>query len=107
MLLRTVNAEDLERFFEHQRDPEALRMAAFSSRERDAFITHWRTNVLRPENLSRTIVVDGVVAGTIGSWSQDGNRLVGYWVDRAQWGRGVATGALNAFLDVHVDCHRH
>jgi hypothetical protein len=55
MILRNVTDEDLPIFFEHQRDPEALRMAAFSSRERDAFMTHWRTKVLRPENVSRVL----------------------------------------------------
>lgn len=100
MILRNVTAEDLAIFFEHQRDAEALRMAAFQSRERDAFLTHWRTNVLRPENMTRTIVVDGVVAGYVGSWDQDGLRLVAYWVGREHWARGVATRALSEFLAV-------
>jgi RimJ/RimL family protein N-acetyltransferase len=98
MILRDVTDEDLPLFFEHQRDPESLRMAAFASRERDAFMSHWRTNVLRPGNLSRTIVVDGKVVGNIGSWEQDGMRLVGYWVGREHWGRGIATRALAGFL---------
>lgn len=98
MILRNVTDEDLPIFFEHQRDPEALRMAAFPSRERDAFMTHWRTNVLRPENVNRTIVVDGVVVGNIGSWEQDGKRLIGYWVGREHWGKGIATRALAEFL---------
>ena len=44
-MLRNVTEEDLPIFFEHQRDAVALRMAAFSSRERDASLTHWRANV--------------------------------------------------------------
>ncbi|WP_242543571.1 hypothetical protein [Corallococcus sp. NCSPR001] len=48
VILRNVTDEDLPIFFEHQRDEVALRMAAFPSRERDAFLTHWRTKVLRP-----------------------------------------------------------
>jgi len=98
MILRNVTDEDLPIFFEHQRDPEALRMAAFSSRERDAFLTHWRTNVLRPENVARSIVVGGLVAGDISSWEQDGKRLVAYWIGREHWGRGLATRALSEFL---------
>ncbi|TQF17682.1 GNAT family N-acetyltransferase [Myxococcus llanfairpwllgwyngyllgogerychwyrndrobwllllantysiliogogogochensis] len=98
MILRIVTDEDLPIFFEHQCDPEALRMAAFPSRARDAFMTHWRTNVLRPENVNRTIVVGGVVVGNIGSWEQDGKRLIGYWVGREQWGKGIATRALTEFL---------
>ena len=98
MILRNVTEEDLPIFFEHQRDAVALRMAAFTSRERDAFLTHWHTNVLRPENVTRTIVVDGLVAGYIGSWEQDGKRLVAYWVGREHWGKGIATRALSEFL---------
>jgi RimJ/RimL family protein N-acetyltransferase len=98
MILRNVTDEDLPIFFEHQRDPEALRMAAFPSRERDAFMTHWRTKVLRPENVARTIVMGGVVVGNIGSWEQDAMRLVGYWIGREHWGKGIATRALSEFL---------
>jgi RimJ/RimL family protein N-acetyltransferase len=98
MILRDVTDEDLPLFFEQQLDPESLRMAAFSSRDRDAFMSHWRTNVLRPGNLSRTIVVDGVVVGNIGSWEQEAMRLVGYWIGREHWGRGIATRALSGFL---------
>jgi RimJ/RimL family protein N-acetyltransferase len=98
VLLRNVTDEDLPIFFEHQRDAAALRMAAFPSRERDAFLTHWRTNVLRPANLTRTIVVGGAVAGYIGSWEQDGKRFVAYWIGREHWGKGIATRALSEFL---------
>jgi len=98
VILRHVTEEDLPIFFEHQRDEVALRMAAFSSRERDAFLTHWRTNVLRAENVTRTIVAGGGVAGYIGSWEQDGKRLVAYWIGREHWGKGIATEALSEFL---------
>jgi RimJ/RimL family protein N-acetyltransferase len=98
MILRNVTDEDLPIFFEHQRDPEALRMAAFASRDREAFITHWRTHVLRPENVNRTIVMDRVVVGNICSWEQDAKRLVGYWIGRGHWGQGIATRALAEFL---------
>lgn len=96
--LRDVSEEDLGLFYEHQRDPVAARMAAFPSRERDAFMTHWRTKVLRPENLNRTILLDGRPAGYISSWEQEAKRLVGYWIGREHWGKGIATQALTAFL---------
>jgi len=98
MILREVTEEDLPIFFEHQRDAVALRMAAFPSRERDAFLTHWRTKVLRSENVTRTIDVDGLVVGYIGSWEQDGKRLVAYWIGREHWGKGIASRALSEFL---------
>ena len=97
--LREVAASDLPVFFEHQRDPEASRMAAFAPRERDAFMAHW-AKVLGDEALiTRTILLDGEVAGNIGSWQSGGKRVVGYWIGREYWGRGVATRALSAFLE--------
>lgn len=98
-VLRDVTEDDLPVLFLHQLDPEATRMAAFPARDRDAFMTHWRTKVLAdPANQRKAIVLDGRVVGNIVSWDQDGRRLVGYWIGRDHWGRGIATQALRAFL---------
>ena len=96
--LRDVEADDLPLFFEHQRDPIAVALVAFRSRDRAAFDQHWETLLANKTNLAKTIVADGQVAGNIGSWSSDGKREIGYWIDRALWGRGIATEALSAFL---------
>ena len=98
VVLRDVVESDLPIFFEHQRDPESVQMAAFPSRDHDAFTTHWAKVRGEPSNIIRTIVCDGQVAGNIGSWVGEHHRLVGYWVGREFWGRGVATAALAAFL---------
>jgi RimJ/RimL family protein N-acetyltransferase len=98
VILRDVIDSDLPIFFEHQRDPEALRMAAFPSRDHDAFITHWARVRSEPSNIIRTILCDGEVAGNIGSWIAEKQRLVGYWIGRDFWGRGVATAALAALV---------
>ena len=39
------------------------------------------------------------MAGNIGSWQQNGQQLLGYWVGREYWGRGVATQALALLVD--------
>jgi RimJ/RimL family protein N-acetyltransferase len=106
--LRDVEAGDLALFFEHQRDPVAVAMVAFQSRDRSAFDQHWAKLLSDDTLLKKTIVVASAVsadspaqnqvAGHIGSWTSDGKREVGYWLDRAFWGRGVATAALTAFL---------
>jgi len=96
--LRAVREDDLPIFFEHQMDPEANRMANFPPRDQDAFTAHW-TKILGDESLiARAIESDGEVAGNIGSWVEDGERDVGYWIGRKHWGAGVATAALRAFL---------
>jgi RimJ/RimL family protein N-acetyltransferase len=102
--LRDVEPSDLPLFFEHQRDPIAVAMVAFQSRDRAAFDQHWAKLLADDSLLKKTIVVvsavsaENQVAGNIGSWTADGKRQVGYWIDRAFWGRGVATEALSAFL---------
>jgi RimJ/RimL family protein N-acetyltransferase len=96
--LRDVEASDLPIFFEHQRDPEATRMAAFPARDRESFNTHWARILADPTVITRTILVDGQVAGNMGCFEQDGLREVGYWIGREFWGKGVATAALAQFL---------
>ncbi len=106
--LRDVEASDLALFFEHQRDPVAVAMVAFQSRDRAAFAQHWAKLLADDTLLKKTIVVASAasadspaqdqVAGHIGSWTSDGKREIGYWLDRAFWGRGIATEALTAFL---------
>jgi RimJ/RimL family protein N-acetyltransferase len=98
VILREVVDSDLPIFFQHQRDPEAVRMAAFPSRDHDAFMTHWTKVRGEPSNITRTIVCEGQVAGNIGSWIAEQRRLIGYWIAREFWGRGVATAALAAFV---------
>jgi RimJ/RimL family protein N-acetyltransferase len=96
--IRPVREDDLPILFEHQRDPEANAMAAFPPRDRDAFIAHW-TKILSDRScIARTVELDGVVAGNVGSFEFEGRREVGYWIGRTFWGRGVATRALAAFL---------
>lgn|SRR5690606_7317928 len=97
--LRPVEDRDLEVFFEHQADPQAAEMAAFPARDRDQFAAHWAKVRADDTNVVRTIVADGMVAGHIGSWQENGQQLLGYWVGREWWGRGVATQALALFVD--------
>jgi RimJ/RimL family protein N-acetyltransferase len=98
--LRSVEDRDIDVFFHHQTDPRATEMAAFPARDRDQFQAHWAKIRADDTAIVRTIVADGVVAGNIGSWQQNGQRLLGYWVGREHWGRGVATKALARFVDV-------
>jgi len=106
--LRDIEPDDLPIFYEHQLDADATRMAAFPSRDRAAFDAHWARNILgNPAAVSQTIVLDGRVAGNIGSWTQDGIRLVGYWIGKEHWGKSVATRALAALLQLVTERPLH
>ena len=98
--LRHVEAGDIEIFYDQQLDPEATAMAAFPARDREAHVAHWNKILKDAGNITRTIVAAGQVAGNLGSWVQDEQREIGYWIGKAHWGRGVATTALEQFLQI-------
>ena len=101
--LREMRVEDLDVLFEQWADPAAAHMAAFTApdhMDRDAFKRRWSRIRADETTINRAIVVDGEVAGSIGSWGDPGEREVTYWVGRSYWGRGIATWALDAFLTV-------
>ena len=97
--LREVRVSDLPVFFEHQRDPEGARMAAFPSRDHEAFMAHWAKIMANPACALRTVIFNGSVAGNMCAWSDGTDRCVGYWIGREFWGRGIASAALAQFLD--------
>jgi RimJ/RimL family protein N-acetyltransferase len=96
--LRDTTPDDVPILFEHQHDPVAAEMAAFPSRDWDTYVA-WDARMRGdPSALRRTIIVDGeVVVGWIGVWGED-EREVGFWIDRASWGKGIASAAVAALL---------
>ena len=97
--IRAVEDADIEAFFEHQRDPQANAMADFPARDHETFVAHW-AKIKADETVEvRTIDLAGRVVGNVVSWEQSDMRLVGYWIGRRDWGRGIATAALTLFLD--------
>jgi RimJ/RimL family protein N-acetyltransferase len=98
--LREVVDSDLDVFFEIQADPIAYALAGVATRDRTAFVEHWARIRNDPETVIRTIDLDGVVAGNVLSFVADGKRVVGYWIAREFWGRGIATEALARLLEI-------
>jgi RimJ/RimL family protein N-acetyltransferase len=99
--LREVTAADVLVFFEHQRDPEAVRMAAFTSADpsdRAAFLVRWARILADDSVVTRTVVFDGEVVGHVGGFTRFGGPEVTFWIDREHWGKGLATAALLLFL---------
>jgi RimJ/RimL family protein N-acetyltransferase len=100
LLLRNVIESDLPILFEQQLDPEATVMAAFPSRDHDAFMAHWKKIMAYEKNLIKAISQDGEVAGYILSWEMEGEREVGYWLGKEYWGKGIATQALAEYIGI-------
>ena len=100
--LREVRESDLPILYENQADPVACAMAAFPSRDRDAFNAHWARILTDETVLARIILFGGEVAGTVNGFHRDGRRYVGYWLGRAYWGKGIATQAVAALLEIEL-----
>ena len=100
--LREVTPVDLPALYEHQADPVASAMAGFPSRDREAFEAPQARIAADPDTVTAAVEVDGELAGAVGSWPEDGRRLVGYGIDRARWGRGVASAGLASFVTDRV-----
>jgi len=101
--LRPVAHADFAVLYEQQLDPGATRMAVFPARDWAAFETHWTKILADPTVVARVIVENGRVAGNIVVWGQPAERLVGYWIGREHWGKGIATATLALLLEDVAD----
>ena len=76
-------------------------MAAFTRADpadRAAFDAHYRGVRSNPDNTNLAIEADGALAGMIASFTVEGDRELTYWIDPARWGRGIASGAVQTFI---------
>ena len=97
--LRPIEAGDLPLMYEWQLDPESNRMAATIPRTREAFDAHWPKALSDPRATARAILLDGNMVGYVSRFPLDGEDHVGYWIDRAHWGMGIASRALGLLLE--------
>ena len=77
---------------------EATRMAAFPSRDRDAFMAHWAKIMSNETGILNTILADDTVVGNVVYWEAAGEPNIGYWLGKTHWGKGIASAALAQFL---------
>ena len=101
--LRDLIDADLPLFFQHQLDPGANHMAAFTGgdpADRLAFDRHW-TRIRADATITiRTILADNEVAGHVAKFERDCEPEITYWLGRPYWGKGIATAALREFLTI-------
>ena len=101
--LREVRDSDLPVFWAQMSDEQAQHMAAVTRGyhyDRAAFDAHWDKVRSDPAVMVRTVLADLEVAGHAGAFGPPDEREVTFWVDRAYWGRGVATATLAALLSL-------
>ena len=99
--LRPVEDSDLDAVFHQMRDPESVRMAAFTAEDPDdrgRFDAHLARVRDSPDVTLRAVTCDGLLVGTISSFVVEGDTEVTYWIDRSAWGRGIASRALALLL---------
>jgi RimJ/RimL family protein N-acetyltransferase len=105
LVLRKIEDRDLSVLFEHSRDREAIRMAAFTTPDADdrtSFERRWARLRRDDSTTNRVVEIDGRVVGHIASFDLEGQREVTYWIGREDWGRGIATRALREFVQLEV-----
>ena len=96
--LRPVQYGDLHRMYDLQLDPGSNRMAVTIPRTREAFDLHWAKLLADPGITAWGIIVGEELVGTISCFPMHGQDHVGYWIDRAYWGMGIASKALHLLL---------
>jgi len=82
--LRPVQDGDLDQLFAFERDPAAVRMAAFTRADpsdRQAFDAHYRRVRANPENTLCAIEDDGILVGQVASFTVEDSREISYWID--------------------------
>lgn len=101
--LREMRDSDLPVYWEQLTDPEARYMAGVTGEyhyDRVLFDHHWAKIRADPTIVHRTVLADDVVVGHAAVYGPPEEREVTYWIDRSHWGRGIATAALSALIDL-------
>lgn len=101
--LRPTTVDDLETLFTFMQDEEGQRMAAFMPKDaadKAAWVARF-TKMLNDETVNnQVILVDGVIVGSVAKFMMFGDAEITYWIDRKWWGKGVASGALQQFVQL-------
>ena len=77
-------------------------MAVFPPRDSGAFLAHWRRIIADPSKLALAITDEETVLGYVASFDTDDVRLLGYWIGREYWGRGIGRSAVALFLETET-----
>jgi len=101
---KTVSG-DLESLFQIQQDEEGIHLAAFTPKDggdRKAYLRKFE-KILNDSTIHmRTVRMDGTIIGSVARFYIDEEAEITYWLDRKHWGKGIATGVLQTFLEMET-----
>lgn len=101
--LRNSVESDLELFFLNQLDEEANYMAAFTPEnpsERTTYMKKW-SRLLKDKTVHmQTILVDEIALGCVIKFVLFGDAEITYALDKAYWGKGITSQAVEQFLTI-------
>lgn len=103
--LRPSTDTDLAHFFLFQLDPEGRHLAAFTApdtTDKNAYMAKYTQLLQDPSINNQTILVDGMIVGSIAKFIMEGEAEITYWLAKDCWGKGIATKALHKFLEVEA-----
>lgn len=66
----------------------------------EAHFQHWNKMLANPAIINRTVLIDGVVVGSVGSWLMENVRQITFWFGSEYCGKGYATAAVKSFLEL-------
>lgn len=104
--LRSVAPSDLPELYVLQCDPASNALAGTKPRSREAFFDAWARTLADARVNARIIELQGqsawAIVGSIACFPVEENGasrdMLGYWIGRAYWGRGIASLAASLFL---------
>jgi RimJ/RimL family protein N-acetyltransferase len=101
--LRRTTAADVSALHAFELDEASNELAGTKPRDWPTFHARWTEILADPDGSAtgvtpRVILADGELVGAVNIAPHDGADSIGYWVDRAHWGRGIATRAVALML---------
>lgn len=96
---------DLETLFHFQADAESVYLAAFTPKDptdKAYYIERYTGFLANPTIHMRTIKWNDQIVGSIAKFIIENDTEITYGINRAFWGKGIATKALQQFLELET-----
>lgn len=103
--LRKTTKADLETLYQFQLDAEANYLVAFTPTEnadREAYLKKHSKFLDDADKNTQTILLGDTIVGSVAKFEREGDNEITYWIDKKYWGKGIATIALQKFLQIEI-----